>query len=506
MRARNAFFRQHKRNSTGYASLVKWADLDHNGRFVRGGVCEMLEHMATLVSKPAQDPDIALVCDRLAEERLTPGSIKKLDGRDAFIWLLPYTYSVDGGLSDTKLRALYIDYDVFSDVLDGFNSDSGLTPAEKRLICQLAIGQSLRDAATADAVSFETKRSQLKSISLKLNCTSQNDVIRLALGQLVHLLSLSGIEADHAKVAEDFVAEHGPPDAQLSVHRLSDGRLFRVIECGPKAGTPILLFHSMMFALFLRNAAPHLHTHGFRLMMPIRPGYLELSTGRTQSTDHHVDQFVQDVADYLEMKGIHRIKTVGHSLGCLVLLRFAARHPNLTETVSLVSFLKMNTWQGKNGMYRRFGMSLSRLVATPGVFRLLAREFRRRYHSIDAAKTVIRKLFKESPPDVIAFEGDGQRPSSYAAFHESYKFSYVGVAEDFTIFYMRWLDNVASETSLPLQFIQGTDDNATPVEVVRETLNPARGDRLDEIPGAGQFCFGSHPETVWHHVAHWCPA
>jgi DNA-binding CsgD family transcriptional regulator len=57
----------------------------------------------------------------------------------------------------------------------------GLTLAESRLAAALAQGHTLQDYADSIPLSIETVRSQLKSITGKLDVTKQSDVVRLLL-------------------------------------------------------------------------------------------------------------------------------------------------------------------------------------------------------------------------------------------------------------------------------------------------------------------------------------
>ncbi|MGD1884402.1 MAG: alpha/beta fold hydrolase [Paracoccaceae bacterium] len=495
--ARASFFKHYSGNALVLPSLLKWADFDENACFLRGGVCDLIDRSAVLAATPEQDADIQLMVDCFQGGDVAVGTVEPVQSRDAFVWFLPYTPQGTDE-AETAVRALYITHNLFHDVLDRFNKSSKLTAAEKRIICHLSLGYTLREIAALDAVSFETRRSQLKSACLKLQCSNQKDLVRIALGQLVHLLTRSGVEADHSQIAEQFVANHGPPGTQLKVQRLANGRLLRFIECGPADGAPVLIFHSMMFSLLLNNAAPCLGKRSMRLIMPIRPGYLEpfVAFPLMTNTDH-IDQFIDDIADYIKTTSKGPIKAMGHSFGCIVLARFAVLYPDLLSKISLVSLLIMNQKAEISSWYAKFGKSLSRLATSHGVFRLLAWEFRRRYKRDVAARKAIRKLFAHSPSDIAAFEGDEGRPSSYSSFNASYQSSFIGVADDFTSFFHEWGSGAIADVKVPIQFIHGAEDSATPVEFVRRLVNEDRGDVVDLVEGAGQFCYGSHPDQVW---------
>lgn len=63
---------------------------------------------------------------------------------------------------------------------EGLVTLAGLTPKESELARLLVAGYRLADAAERRGVSLDTARNQLKSLSAKLRCSGQADVIRLA--------------------------------------------------------------------------------------------------------------------------------------------------------------------------------------------------------------------------------------------------------------------------------------------------------------------------------------
>ena len=223
------------------------------------------------------------------------------------------------------------------------------------------VGMNLREAADHDCVAFETKRSQFKMACLKIDCSSQNDVVRLVLGQLVHLLNISSKEGNHARATEDFVADFSPPDTQLKVQRLADARLLRIIECGPREGAPLLL-HSMMFAPLLSAAVAELQTHKLQLIMPVRKGFLEHSTYAAPFEPGTIDQLCHDIADYLNHFQLGPLPILSHGFACTVALRFAELYSHLATSISLMSFPLRGDRPERDTLHRRFFSSFANLA------------------------------------------------------------------------------------------------------------------------------------------------
>ncbi|MDX8355015.1 alpha/beta fold hydrolase [Cognatiyoonia sp. IB215182] len=497
--ARASFFQSYRQSGWGFSDNLIWLDLDKNGQFLRAGATDINNSTDILFNDVAQDADIAQMSKVIIGQAAKPGEIIPLQDEERFVWLLPYSLQ-----QETNVRALLVTFALVSDSLKYFNPDAGLTDAETRIIAQLTIGMSLRDAAVQDGVSFETKRSQFKTICLKLECSGQNDVIRLALGQLVHLLTLSSNDGDRDQITEDFVADFCPAGTQFRLHRLKDGRYLRVIECGPADGRPVILFHSMTFAPLLASAAPQLQRLGIRLKMPVRPGYLEGTSTPFDVAD--IDQFCSDVASYRDLREHGSVPIIGHGFASPIALRFAALYPDLVTHIMMLSFPVRGERPERDSLHRRFFGSFAKLASSPEVFRMLAREFRRRYATPKAMRTALRRLFQETPADIAAFEGHGASPPAYPALQVSYQSSYIGVADDFYIFYKDIYAQGFETSQMPILTIHGAADRANPLAVMQKLQIPSRGDRLAVIEDGGQFCFVSQPDLVWDHIADWIAA
>ncbi|WP_295808198.1 hypothetical protein [uncultured Nitratireductor sp.] len=94
--------------------------------------------------------------------------------------------------SNDRMRLIIIDDETLCDLLNRRMGPSRITPAELRLLKQLLGGLTLHEAATADAVGYETKRSQYKSLAKKLRVRSQFDLAGSTVTQIMLHLDGSG--------------------------------------------------------------------------------------------------------------------------------------------------------------------------------------------------------------------------------------------------------------------------------------------------------------------------
>lgn len=99
--------------------------------------------------------------------------------------------------SDGKVRLIVVDDDALSGLMNARMHSARIAPAELRLLKQLLGGMTLHEAAASDAVGYETKRSQYKSLAKKLRVRSQLDLTGSTLTQIMlHLEGLSDRRRD----------------------------------------------------------------------------------------------------------------------------------------------------------------------------------------------------------------------------------------------------------------------------------------------------------------------
>lgn len=175
--------------------LLKWAEFDTKGRFLRAGLTNVLHQTTRIIANSRQDADIHMVAARVRETDNPAGLLEMMPDGRRFLWVVPFSPNFDDEAVVLRLRALLVTEHLFQAAVTLFDSNDRLTPMELRAVFQLAAGLTPRKAALADNVSYETKRIHLKSASAKMDSGGQTDLVRRVLGQLVHLISVSESEA-----------------------------------------------------------------------------------------------------------------------------------------------------------------------------------------------------------------------------------------------------------------------------------------------------------------------
>ncbi len=500
--AKRETFEQYASRQRGAAEELKWAEFDLSGRFLRGGSSNPSDLATHIFTNSQEDADVHDLARRAVEGGIEAGLLEPASpGQDRLHWFVPFTPTKSDKLTKTRLRGLSITYALFSDVMEMFNPIAGLSTTEKRVIFQTIAGASLREAASTDGVSYETKRFHVKSACEKLSCTGQKDLVRKVLGQMVHLLSLSDSEAVHADIAESFVSRFLSNDVRMSVQRLRSGRLMRFLESGPAEGRPVVMIHGMMFPISLFGIAEHLHAAGIRLIVPIRDGYLESrSTFSLYKEGGLLTGSLEDIAEFLRQSCQTPAIILGNSLGGVAAIRFAGLYPDLVSNLVLLSINLTRTQPSTENIAGTFYGGLRALSDRPDLFKFVNWQFRKYYGDEKTCRDILLRLFGSSEPDVDVLEGKFSNVRAYPMFSETYQSSTLGIIDDFGFVMNSWQQEVA-ELPMPVTFIHGRCDPLTRIEEFGAMATLNRANRIIVVETGGHFVSVSHAREVWGHVS-----
>lgn len=488
--------RDHARSSA-FALDLKWSEHEVGGAFLRGGITDLVSRATRLVGHSQDDPDVQELARLANREAPLEGSLLAMPSGDRFAWFLPFTPTRPDRKAGRKVRGLMVSEPIFAEMLDLMQPDRNFTEAERRVMFQVVSGLSLRDAAERDGVGFETKRAHIKSVFSRMHCASQQELVRVVLGQLVHLLSVSEAEAAHAGLAEAFVARHLPDDAQLAVKRLPNGRVLRLITCGPESGRPLTMIHGMMFPITLAGITRHLESANIRLIVPIRTGFLEeRPPADLVRTENFIDDAFADIALWLESEARGPETLLGQSLGGALAIRFANRYPHLVSGLVLQS---VNLTGGSGGAGRFYG-SLKQLSVRPDVFRRVNWQYYKYYADRSTSRTILSRLFADLPVDMRVLDGEATGTEAYRMFADLYASSVFGMSGDFSFVMNAWEDE-ARKLDKPITFVHGENDPLTSPSVLSSFMQQDSRYSRHIISGGGHFVAASHGSEVWRIIA-----
>lgn len=489
-----------KADKAANRAVLKWCDFDQSGRFLRGGVSDLTDYIVRIVSRPQDDPDLAEMAREAADGVAEPGRLICSADRERFTLFLPDMLSTVEALPTPIVRGFVIDMAVFTRIHLSFQAASRLTEAERRVAFQLLAGISLREAASIDGVSVETKRSQVKNVTTKMQCAGQTDLVRLLMGQLSIVRSLADNEARHAAYAEAFVKGRLGLGASLTAERLPNGRLLRCIEAGPADGRPIVVLHGMMFGMLLSGVGPYLETARLRLLMPLRQGYLDTRPLLDLRTSNRlIAESLKDLAAFIENRGLKPAILLGHSLGAMLAWHFAVKNPTMVDRLILLSINTAGSDRSRGNYKDRLYDGYKTLGESMSLSRAITFEFSRHYPDENAAREILNRMFADSPADIAAMTGEGIAADVFGWFPELYQSSISGISEDYDFTMSnRPLDSSVAKRSL---FIHGSEDPLTSISEIEALARRTSSASFHTIAGAGHFAAASHADEVWKTVA-----
>jgi len=479
------------------SAIVKWAEFDRDGGFLRGGGTDLADLSTRVVSDPDDDADIAALA-RAAAGPVQFGRIAARPDGARCHWYVPFVPTGSIRPAEGRFKGLSIGEALLGELVEVFNGTAGVTAAEKRVLFQLLRGATPREAADEDAVSFETKRAQIKGVCAKLGCRGQSDLIRVVMGLLPHLVAIADTARLDDGAIERFTRDYLAPDVRLVLHRLANGRLFRTFECGPGDGTPLLIAHGMLYPLLLLNCRAACERLGIRVVLPVRSGYLDNQPATALYAHHDSDDDFDDLALFISDQPNGTVTFAGHSLGAGWALAFAARHPDLIDHLLLLSpHFPQGTPTGSR-FFAPFLGGLKSLAGRPGLYRYVAWQFRRYFIETTTVRRVLRRLYEASADDIRVLEGEAGSGPVYDWFASAYRSSIVGIAADMS---RGMCDDETKFPTMQVTVIRGRDDPLVEPTEPNELAVLSGSVRTVLLPNGGHLIAASHPDELWGAVA-----
>ena len=489
-----------RQNLTTPPAELKWADFTPSGRLLRAGISRLGGHAVTILSRASDDPDIAQMEAQTLADGVEAGRLCANVERGAFLWYLPIAWSGPEGGPGGAIRCLRVTHAVFAEVIGHFNAGRRITPGEMKALFQLTAGASPSVAASLDGVSVETRRAQIKSAAAKLQTAGQVDLVRLLIGQLVHLLSIADPGTAPVSFAERFMSRHFPELPGLHVLRLNDGRVLRFLDLGPRAGVPLVAVHGLMFGMLLDGGTAQLERHNLRLLMPIRPGYLDPRPVMTGfGAGDLVEEGLRQLAVFIEEIAGAPATLVGHSFGAHLATAFRSAHPHLVHKLILASAnIPLSRRAARTGAAQLYD-GYRKLMTGAGVARAVTTEFARFYATRETCRDILLSMFGSQATDraLISIEPAEERRDSCGWFSDLYVASVAGAADDFSLGISgAAFDGTAGHADF---WLQGEEDPLTSPADLRATLGAGVPGIV--IPGAGHFASATHTEDFWSAIA-----
>lgn len=316
-------------------------------------------------------------------------------------------------------------HDVFPDI--------ELSNAEIRVLMQLLSGLTLKEAAKNDNVSYETKRSQFKSLSLRTGFNSQGEVIRNALLVLnAHILQ--GISENQINRNDsDGIEQIFLDQFYKSIFRLHKiftptGRINRVLEAGPVTGTPVVFVHSQTLPPPSQINTAWLIKKNIRLFIPLREGMLE-ENGKMTSSKEHVKNATDDLINTIEVFCGGKAKVVAQSSGVAYCVNLAKIRPELISQMTLSAPAYLGKYE--NSLVDSLVKSFFNIASQNNfILEQIYAKYLKKMSTKSGLHNILYSAYKKSPKDMELLESILSTSQGYRWLRKSYELSKYSVIND----------------------------------------------------------------------------
>ncbi|MDG2004767.1 MAG: hypothetical protein P8J20_15705 [Novosphingobium sp.] len=490
-------------NNAALAGTIKWAEFSFIGKHIRSGISQAKSMSTRLISDWRDDRDIKELVSFAASGEIKAGLlVASANINEQYIWFVPYTPADPTAEQMTRLKAVVITQELIAQVIDMFNQEARITIAERRMIFQIVVGLHPKEAAIADGLSVETKRLHLKNACSKLNCSGQPELMRLVLGQMIHILYMCETETSHMQVIERFTSDFIGRSARLSVQRLSNGRLMRFWEFGPVDGRPLLMIHGILFPFLVLNCNDQLERHNIRLVVPVRAGFLDDQMSSELFYEGRlIDQTLEDLTAFVQQSWQKPIPVLGNATGGIFAMMMAQQDAGLFKniTVSSINLLAPNA--GSDSFSSNFLGGIKKLAGNAGIFEWLAKQYLKTTFSGEkTTRFVLRRLFGDCATDLDVVNGVVGAGASFDWYRRLHSNSLLGIPSDFKLM-ADVAQSLIEDLRIPTTFLHGQNDAMTSIELVQELVSVNPAIHLQALPNCGHLAAASHPDMFWDSVA-----
>jgi DNA-binding CsgD family transcriptional regulator len=365
---------------------------------------------------------------------------------------------------------------------------SSLTPAELRTLKQILCGHSLRDSAVTDSVSYETKRSQFKSLGHKIGISRQADVVTYTLTRLLASNLRDDTEPALHEEVRAYHRECLPPNVRLHIMLGDDGRHHRIFDMGPIDGTALICLHPQIFPGFRPQDIELLHARNIRLLWPLRQGQMA-PADPVLSSDAHIAHAIQSI-------DLAKTLQINHDTTTLVALvsggTYAIEYALLNPLIDRVVFVGASYKAGVgNSFSDKFRYGLIKLASrNKPLTRKLLHFLGKKLRDKNMLTKFFLNLYSGCESDLQVLEEEFSSEQKLSAIQRRILSSENSIIQDFFA-HIRPNWPTLSMLGGKFVFIHGQQDTAHSIDDIR-ALAVRHNAPVRELEGLGQLLYYEH--------------
>ena len=375
-----------------------------------------------------------------------------------------------------------------------------LSSAELNLLLQLLSGKSLRDAADADAVSYETKRSQFKSLATRTGLRTQGDVVRVFLLSLFVSASkehesnvVDYAATDRRKDCREFLEAYYPGKFRHHEISTSNCRNLRIIETGPLSGMPVIYLHSQTLPQPKMFASDWLVENNIRLIIPLRPGFLDKDSVR-MPIQRHLEISTLEVIEAIDLFCEGNVRVVTHSTGSAYAINLCRNLPKSVAQLTISGAAYVGNYE--NVSVANLVSGLKNIAAKSGFLtEQVYQQHLRKMGTKSGFQTIINSAYGSSPPDAKIFRDIFEVPQGHSWIYETYQLSKNSIVNDILLPSVDVWKNV-EDVQTPTLFLHGRQDPVNSVSAAKMIESRFPNSNFVELELEGQSLFLSRFEEM----------
>ena len=357
-----------------------------------------------------------------------------------------------------------------------------LTQAELRTLAQLLTGVELKKAALDDSVSYETKRTQLKSINAKLGFGRQIDLVAELLSDIL-LEIISHTAAENVKkttIMEQYLTMYAPRQIRHYKVQSKRGNTIPVIDLGPISGKPMILLQTAIPANIGEEFIDGLHEHDIRLLCPVRNGALNPEDPLISFEDH-LDHAVDGITTAFDLIGVDTCVLHASGPSSRIAIEFARRNPKAVAGIIFQSI--MDDKSAHFFSSPNLAASISNLaVNNPLALNLVLKFLKKKIQDPLGPQKLLTSAFQKNPQDLALLKKEMFSPELSERLRFILSNSIYALLHDFRLIADAGWDQVA-ELDLPMLFIHGENDKICTLASVKKLVGQLQQARVMTIEG-----------------------
>ncbi len=372
--------------------------------------------------------------------------------------------------------------------LTAFAEGYKLTPKEQRIVNYIAQGVAPPDIAGKLFVSYNTVRTQLKSVYKKTGVNSQSELASLVLTGPWGMLSQNGRRCAKAKAE----------NSETYCFTLPDGRKLCYQEYGAANGSPVIYCHSIL-GCRLENFFDQVDIakqQGLRLIIIDRPGF----GGSDYAEGYSFVKWSEDLQALLDHLQLEQVEIVGYATGGVYAACAAATIPERISHLSMVSSgdtLRYDSDYQATAKLYRMHMKLARDY--PKLHRLFAGILDKGLQK-DPNK-LFKVLARDLPPSDLKVLQDPCFRAKFSRYLKEAKIQGSNAFSNEVRQVMSPWQFEAEQISVPTTLYHGQQDRLIPVELAKRFASRVAQSQLHIYQDQGHYIIYRHWPEILQNIA-----